>query len=116
VEKSKQMSNTKQPKKMFSDHQVLMGKLNSIEKSHEQALNGIVEQFNQNHGRMTILEIVLDQMLKGSVEIHEYSSFEEEEFAKTYGLLFRNYFMNLETSEIIQVTFEPIDELLDDSK
>jgi hypothetical protein len=111
------MSNT-QPKKMFSDHQVLMGKLNSLEKEHENLTNGVVQQFNQNHGRFAVLEIVLDQLLIGNVEIHEFKEFTEEEFSKTYGFLFKNYFMNLETNEIIQVIFEPIpeDELLDNSK
>lgn len=111
------MSNTP-PKKMFSDHQVLMGKLNSLEKEHENLTNGVVKQFNQNHGRLAVLEIVLDHLLIGNVEIHEFKEFTEEEFSKTYGFLFKNYFMNLETSEIIQVIFEPIpeDELLDNSK
>lgn len=112
------MSNTKQPKKMFSDHQVIMGKLNSIEKDHNNFVEQIVQHLNHINGRFTILEIVLDHMLKGNVEIHEYKEFTEEEFSKTYGYLFRDYFMHLETSEIIQVIFEPTpeDELLDNSK
>lgn len=103
---------------MFSDHQVLMGKLNSLEKDHQNLTNGIIQQFNQNHGRLSVLELVLDHLLVGNVEIHEYKEFTEEEFSKAYGYLFRNYFMNLESSEIIQVIFEPTtkDELLDNSK
>lgn len=113
-----------QQKQMFSTHQVLMNKFNNLEKEYSEFANSAIQTINHLHGKISVLEIVLGSNLLNNVEVHNYEDFEEEEFAKEYGFLFKDYFLNLEDQKtIIKVLFpqeepeeELADELLDDSK
>ena len=114
-----------QPKQMFSNHQVLMNKFNSLEKDYSEFASSAIQTINHLHGKISVLEIVLSSNLLENVEVHNYEDFEEEQFSKDYGFLFKDYFLNLEDQKtIIKVIFpeeevpqeELADELLDNSK
>jgi hypothetical protein len=116
---------SQQPKQMFSNHQVLMNKFNSLEKEYSEFANSAIQTINHLHGKVSVLEIVLSSNLLENVEVHNYEDFEEEQFSKDYGFLFKDYFLNLEDQKtIIKVIFpeeempqeELADELLDNSK
>lgn len=113
------------PKQMFSSHQILMNKYNAMEKEYAEFAQSVAQTINHLQGKISVLEIVLSSNLLEDVDVYKYEDFEEEQFSKEYGYLFKDYFLHLgDQKTIIKVTFpeqeeaqeDSADELLDDSK
>jgi ABC-type phosphate transport system auxiliary subunit len=116
VEKFKQMSKQKNPP---ASHQKTLQKINTLYKEVEDFNKQCIQSVNHNHGKIRVLEMVLEHMLEDDTEEHEFTDFEESVFNKEYGFLFANYFIHMESKNIIKVNFPEVeqeDELLDDSK
>ena len=108
------MSKQKNPP---ASHQKTLQKINTIQKEVQEFNTQCVQSVNYNHGKIKVLEMILEQMLEDSVKEHEFTDFEESVFNKEYGFLFAKFFIHLESKNIIKVNFpEEEDELLDDSK
>lgn len=117
------MSKQKNPP---ASHQKTLQKINALTKQMEEFNSQCVKSVNYNHGKIRVLEMILEHMLEDQVEEHNFEDFDEEAFNKEYGFLFSNYFMHMEDKNIIKVNFPEVedeeeepeleDELLDDGK
>lgn len=109
-----------------ASQQKTLQKINSLAKQVDDFTEECIKSVNFNHGKIRVLEMVLESMLESQVKEHNFEDFEEAVFNKEYGFLFSNLFMHVESKEIIKVNFpeqeqeeeepELEDELLDDSK
>lgn len=101
------MSKQKNPP---ASHQKTLQKINTLSGDVEEFKKLTVTTVNHNIGKIRILEMVLDQMLEDQVEEHELADFDEAVFNKEYGFLFGNYFMHMDTKDIIKVNFPELED------